>query len=83
MAHGSNYASIASTFHISPFTVQVVVENVCEAIWTSLKDSHIPIPKRDDWLGIADEFANLWNFPRTIGAIDGKHFAIEVSLLLL
>ena len=31
----------------------------------------------DDWLEIADEFKTKWNYPCCIGALDGKHVAIQ------
>ena len=34
----------------------------------------------DDWKNIAEEFMELWNFPHCIGAIDGKHIAIECPI---
>lgn len=30
-----------------------------------------------DWKAVADEFNNVWQFPHTLGAIDGKHIRIK------
>ncbi|CAB3982082.1 Hypothetical predicted protein [Paramuricea clavata] len=31
----------------------------------------------EDWLKIADEFKTKWNYPCCLGALDGKHIAIQ------
>ena len=32
---------------------------------------------QEDWLAISNDVKNIWNLPRTIGAIDGKHIRIK------
>lgn len=36
----------------------------------------MPVPTKEQWQKIAEEFWNTWNFPNCIGAIDGKHVQI-------
>ena len=31
----------------------------------------------DDWIRIGNEYTTEWNFPNCLGAVDGKHIAIE------
>ena len=31
----------------------------------------------EDWKKIEERFRNRWNVPHTVGALDGKHFAIK------
>lgn len=37
----------------------------------------MPTPTTEKWKSIEREFANRWNFPNCIGALDGKHVVIE------
>lgn len=34
----------------------------------------------EQWLKVADEFENLWNFPHCIGAMDGKHVILQAPI---
>lgn len=36
----------------------------------------MPIPKKEDFRRISEEFDTIWNFPHCIGALDGKHVRI-------
>ena len=36
------------------------------------------IPKTEqEWLAVAKQYQALWNFPRSMGAIDGKHVVLH------
>ena len=37
----------------------------------------MPVPQEKNWVTIADEFVEQWQFPNCIGAIDGKHILIQ------
>ena len=44
----------------------------------SVKGSILKPPENQaDWLRISNEFETLWNLPHCVGAIDGKHNAIQ------
>ncbi len=40
----------------------------------------MPVPETQDWVEIAKEFQERWNFPNCIGAIDGKHVVLQAPL---
>ena len=51
---------------------------MCRAIIDEFVDEVMPLPTiAADWTRIADGFRNNWNFPHTLGAIDGKHIACK------
>ena len=68
---------IASSFRVGQSTVVSIVAEVSDAIWERLAPELMPVPKKDDWKAIADVFAERWNFPHCVGALDGKHIAIR------
>jgi len=45
-------------------------------IWKLLSPIYLPSPKKEDWINIAIDFNEIWNFPNCVGAIDGKHISI-------
>lgn len=42
----------------------------------------VKVPSNEDeWLSIANEFENEWNFRNCVGAIDGKHIVTQAQLV--
>ena len=56
-----------------------IISETCQAIWYVLnKKAFIKAPTtKNEWLDIAIDFNNKWNFPPCLGAIDGKHIVIQ------
>jgi hypothetical protein len=51
---------------------------VCRAIIDEYVDDAMPLPTTAaDWKRISDGFLEKWNFPHTLGALDGKHIACK------
>ena len=46
---------------------------VCKAIWENLQPLVLPEPTEEMWRYHAEGFAQKWDFPNCLGAIDGKH----------
>ncbi|XP_075559704.1 uncharacterized protein LOC142591248 [Dermacentor variabilis] len=55
-----------------------IIAEVCQAIWEVVGPVYVRCPSSAaDSLKVANEFAEKWNLPHCIGAIDGKHVVIE------
>lgn len=50
-------------------------------IGDGLKKRLVPCPTKETWDENAEKFALLWQFPLCLGAIDGKHVLIKVSVI--
>ncbi|KYN21904.1 hypothetical protein ALC57_05710, partial [Trachymyrmex cornetzi] len=73
LASGDSMRSIGYAFRVSLNTVSQIIHETCDEIWLKLKDLVMPIPNKDAWTKIAENFEAMWNFPHCMGAIDGKH----------
>ena len=59
-------------------TVSNIIQETCQAIWDVLNEEYLrPPTSTEEWKNIANEYMELWNFPHCVGAIDGKHIAIQ------
>lgn len=59
-------------------TVHYIIKETAQATWDALADDYLKPPScKEDWLHIAEEFYDMWNFPYCIAAIDGKHIQIQ------
>ena len=69
---------LASGFRLGRTTVSKIVRETCEAISKVLSSIYLRSPSTEqEWKQIGNDFEEIWNLPHCIGAIDGKHIAIE------
>lgn len=70
--------SQAYSFRVAPNTIGKIVPETCEAIYQALKGDYFKCPHDPDaWKEVANGFWTRWQFPNTIGAMDGKHIVMQ------
>ncbi|MCP3679004.1 MAG: transposase family protein, partial [Gammaproteobacteria bacterium] len=78
LASGSKYSDMQYGWRVPHNTISIVVREVCQAILDEYKDEMMSPPTTEqEWKTLADEWYERWQFPHTIGAIDGKHIACK------
>ena len=76
--NGKAYKSMALNFRVGANSISKLVPDTCEAIIQEFMEEVIQCPTTpDEWREVAEGFSNQWNFHHTLGAIDGKHIAIQ------
>lgn len=77
-ASGDAYKSMTYSWYVAHNTISKIVREVSEAIIAEFSEELLKPPTdQEGWRKIADKFASRWNFPHAIGALDGKHIAIQ------
>lgn len=76
IATGESLTSLSFSFRISQPCVTTIVKTVFQAIKENLI-SELPHPSEEQFIRIAAEFDQKWNFPNVIGCLDGKHVRIR------
>lgn len=78
LATGESQQSLAFAFRISKTAIHNIIRETCEALWAVLHTEYLSHPRSTaDWVELGKEFEKDWNFPNCLGAVDGKHVAIE------
>ncbi|XP_043223443.1 protein ANTAGONIST OF LIKE HETEROCHROMATIN PROTEIN 1-like [Amphibalanus amphitrite] len=77
LASGMSQKDVARYFRLGRATVSKAIPEVCQAIWNIIGPIELPPLTEESWLEDAAEFERRWNFPHCLGAIDGKHIAIQ------
>ena len=78
LATGDSQQSLSFAFRIGRSTVCHIISETCEGIWKALHTIYLKSPGGfEEWKAIAQQFETEWNFPHCLGALDGKHIAIE------
>ncbi|KAB0803148.1 hypothetical protein PPYR_00118 [Photinus pyralis] len=81
LATGNSYRSLMYDFRVSESIISQIVPQVCAAIYKNLKSDYLKVPSTVvDWLNIAKQFDDMWNFPHCLGAMDGKHIEFRAPL---
>ena len=71
------YKAVQWDFRCAKNTASLFVPAVCQAICDEFADEIRTPNNPPAWLNVANDFETKWNFPHCIGAIDGKHVAIQ------
>ena len=75
---GDSTTTLHHGYLVGESTVLPIVRDTCRAIYQVLYKDYLQTPSStEDWLKVAKGFHNNWNFPHTLGAIDGKHIRIK------
>ena len=78
LASGDDQQSLSFSYRIGRTTVSHIIKETLHAIWLALKDRYVGPPKSaGDWKNISKDFESTWHLPHCIGAIDGKHIAMQ------
>ena len=65
-------------FRISKSAIPYIVQEVCRGIIANLACTYLKVPStKSEWMKIAKQFYDHWNFPNALGAINGKHITIQ------
>ena len=77
LATGETFRSLGFQFRISRSAISYIVISVCEALINHLGNLYLKTPStNEEWMSVAREFQEKWQFPNAVGAIDGKHIVI-------
>ncbi|XP_049769167.1 uncharacterized protein LOC126106816 [Schistocerca cancellata] len=73
LATGGSFSTLMYLHRISKSAICNIILRVCEAI-VQVLSQEVKLPAtEEEWLKIAKEYEEKWNFPRCLGAIDGRH----------
>lgn len=76
LATGESYRSMAFQYRISHNYISILVRDVLKVLYNKLVPVFLKQPSKEDYIKIAVQFSEKWNFPNCCGAIDGKHIRI-------
>ena len=78
LATGETFRSIAFNYRVGDSTVGKIVSECCLILWAKLAPIHMQVPgTSDEWKLVTENFAQRWDFPHCLGAIDGKHVVMK------
>ena len=74
VATGDCYQQLEYHFRVSNSLISSIVPEVMLAIYEVYKGEYMKCPSTpEEWKDVAKGFYEKWQFPNTIGSLDGKH----------
>ena len=78
LATGCSQQSLSYSFRVGRSTVSAIIKETLDAIYKVLSPVYLKPPTTsEEWVAISKDFEDIWNMPYVIGAIDGKHIAMQ------
>lgn len=77
LATGESISSLSYVYRLGISTTKSIIDETLCAIYNNLREKVIPNPSMEDLRRCATGFAETWNMPNCVGAIDGKHIRIK------
>ena len=78
LSTGCSQQSLSYAFRVGRSTVSEIIKNTCDAIYQVLSPLYLKPPTTiEEWKKISEDFEDIWNMPHVIGALDGKHIAMD------
>lgn len=77
LATGDSQRSMAFNFLVGRQTIRKIIEETCDVLAHVLKQYTSFPTTTSQWLTIAKEYFDEWDFPHVVGALDGKHIMIQ------
>ncbi|XP_017154003.1 putative nuclease HARBI1 [Drosophila miranda] len=75
---GDSFSTLAGIYRVGKSSIKYIVEEVIKAIVKELKGVCLQTPQtEEEWLDVAKQFEELWNFPHCLGSLDGHHIAFR------
>lgn len=73
LSTGIHFSALHFDFRIGKSTINQIVRETCQILWSVLQPTEMPEPNREKWIEISELFYKKTNFPNCLGSIDGKH----------
>ena len=78
LSTGESYTSLQYHRMVGRTTICKFITKVCKAILEEFQQEYLICPiDPEEWRRIEEKFRNRWNVPHAVGALDGKHIAME------
>ena len=78
LASGESQQSLCFSFRISRAAIYTIVRETCQKLWEVLSSSCVCAPNTVlECQRSSKELFDIWSMSHCIGAIDGKHIAVE------
>ena len=77
LSSGCLQQNLSFNFLIRRTTVSKFVAETCDAIYEALTPIYLRPPNTKEKWKENDRYMKMWNMPHVIGALDGKHIAMD------